>query len=309
MIQALYASPDTVEKMHYRERTTADILEYARMHGGKLNVYNNTICGHDYLDAVETGKINRDDVLVQFSLDGAQLYCNKESDCWIFVYIIHNLPPDVRYQKKFVIPAGFIPGPEKMKDGNSFIYPVLYHISALQNQGLRIWDASTQSYIPHSIPFVFVTADGPTMAMISGMVGHSGKFRCRLYYGLPGRHRDRDGHYYPVMLKPEAYDVVGCDHNDVLLSDLRRYQQGVLTRYQDTLIKLLRAENPTWFKDRHLETGLCKQTILSGLHSGLGIPNSFLLNIMHLINLNDPDLLLGLWRGTIKVYPPDNLEL
>ncbi len=30
---------------------------------------------------------------------------------------------------------------------------------------------------------------------------------------------------------------------------------------------------------------------------------------MHLINLNDPDLLLGLWRGTIKVYPPDNLEL
>ncbi|KAF8488770.1 hypothetical protein F5888DRAFT_1584042, partial [Russula emetica] len=55
---------------------------------------------------------------------------------------------------------------------------------------------------------VFVTADGPTM--ISGMVGHSGKFGCRLYCGLPGRH----GHYYPVMLKPEAYNVGGCDHNN-----------------------------------------------------------------------------------------------
>jgi hypothetical protein len=30
---------------------------------------------------------------------------------------------------------------------------------------------------------------------------------------------------------------------------------------------------------------------------------------MHLVNLNDPDLLLGLWHGTIKIYPPDNLEL
>ncbi len=29
---------------------------------------------------------------------------------------------------------------------------------------------------------------------------------------------------------------------------------------------------------------------------------------MHLINLNDPDLLLGLWHGTVKVYPPDNVE-
>ena len=35
----------------------------------------------------------------------------------------------------------------------------------------------------------------------------------------------------------------------------------------------------------------------------------FPLDIMHLINLNDPDLLLGLWQDTIKVYPPDNLEL
>ena len=30
---------------------------------------------------------------------------------------------------------------------------------------------------------------------------------------------------------------------------------------------------------------------------------------MHLVNLNDPNLLLGLWCGTIKVYPPDNVDL
>jgi hypothetical protein len=147
------------------------------------------------------------------------------------------------------------------------------------------------------------------MAMISGMVGHSGKFGCHLYCGLPGCHQDQDGHYYPVMLKSEAYNVAGCNHNDVLLSDLRRYQQGILACYHDNLIKLLRAKNPTRFKDCRLETGLCKQTLFSRLHNSLGISNAFPLDIMHLINLNDPDLLLRLWHGTIKVYSPDKLEL
>src|SRR6266550_4560005 len=125
VIQALYGLPKTANKMHYRAQATTEILEYARTHGGKVKEYCDTTCGRDYLEAVEAGKIKNHDVLVQLSLDGAQLYQNKDSDCWIFVYIIHNLAPDLRYKKKFVIPAGFIPGPEKMKDGDSFLYPVL----------------------------------------------------------------------------------------------------------------------------------------------------------------------------------------
>ena len=146
---------------------------------------------------------------------------------------------DSRQPVTMVIPAGFIPGPEKMKDSDSFLFPILYHISALQNEGLRIWDASTQSHISHSTPFVFVTADGPAMAMISGMVGHSGKYGCRLYCGLPGRRRERDGHYYPAMLKPEAYAIAGCNHDDVTFSDLRRYQKDVSIRYHNNLGRLL----------------------------------------------------------------------
>ena len=309
VIQALYGSPETADKMHYRERATAEILEYARTHDGNINEYNDTTCGRDYLKAVETGKIKDHDVLVQLSLDGAQLYSDKESDCWIFVYIIHNLPPDLRYKKRLVIPAGFVPGPEKMKDGDSFLFPVLYHISALQTEGLRIWDSSAQMHIPRSTPFIFVTADGPAMAMISGMVGHSGKFGCHLYCGLPGHRRERDGHYYPVMLKPDAYTITGCDHDDVTFSDLKRFQHDISARYHNNIRRLLEAVNLTQFKDRRLDTGLCKQTLLSGLRNCLEIPNIFPLDIMHLINLNDPDLLLGLWRGTIKVYPPDNMEL
>jgi hypothetical protein len=145
--------------------------------------------------------------------------------------------------------------------------------------------------------------------MVSGMVGHSGKYGCRLYCGLPGRRRERNGHYYPATLKPEAYNIAGCDHDDITFSDLIRYQKDTSARYHNNIWRLLGAENPTQFKDLRLDTGLCKQTILSGLRCSLGIPKIFPLDIMHLVNLNDPDLLLGLWRGTIKVYPPDNIDL
>ena len=57
----------------------------------------------------------------------------------------------------------------------------------------------------------------------------------------------------------------------------------------------------------HLQTGLCKPTLFSGL-TMLGIPNIFTMDLMDLSFLNDPDLLLGLWRGTIKHYPPDNIS-
>lgn len=39
------------------------------------------MCGRDYLEAVKTEKIKNQDIIIQISLNGAQLYCNKELDC------------------------------------------------------------------------------------------------------------------------------------------------------------------------------------------------------------------------------------
>ncbi len=51
-----------------------------------------------------------------------------------------------------------------------------------------------------------------------------------------------------------------------------------------------------------LETGLCHPTIFSGLQHSLGFPQMFIMDIMHLVSINDPDLLLGLWCGTLQHY-------
>jgi hypothetical protein len=150
VIQALHLSEETAEQMHYLERVTERILQDMEKNGGKVEGYYDTACGMDNLNAWRTGTIKKGDVVLQISLDGAQLYRDKESDCWIFIYVIHNLSPDLRYKKRFIIPGGFISGPNKPKHTDSFLYPALYHISALQQEGLRIWDASTHSYITNS---------------------------------------------------------------------------------------------------------------------------------------------------------------
>ena len=55
--------------------------------------------------------------------------------------MIHNLPPDLWYKKCFIIPAGFVGGLKKPKHTDSYFYPTHSHISALQKEGLKIWDA------------------------------------------------------------------------------------------------------------------------------------------------------------------------
>ncbi|KAK7446694.1 hypothetical protein VKT23_014389 [Stygiomarasmius scandens] len=296
--------------MHYRQNRTEEILATSRDGHVHIEQWNDIVCGSDYLATYKSGQIKPGDVVFHMSIDGVQLYRDKESDCWIGIYVIHDLPLDVRYTHNFVFPAVVIGGPNKPKNLESFMFPSLEHVSALQNEGLRIFDSFTQSIIPRSIPFLlFGTADSVAMATMAGLVGHSGKFGCRLYCLLPGRHRPNDGHYYPALLKPDNYDVEGCDHPDVDPKDIRRvYSQGLEERYLRNLQKVAASRNQTQYTKNRRETGIVKPTIYSGCKATLSIPKMLPLDGMHLNDLNNPDLKLGLWRGVVKSYPPDSPE-
>jgi hypothetical protein len=299
-------SPETAEDMHYLEKRLAKIEEHLRTHNGEMESYDDMACSQDLLQAWASGRFTKDDITLQLSIDGAQLYRDRTSDCWIFIWIIHNLPPGLRYKKAFVIPAGFVPG--KPKEMDSFLFPSLYHVAAIQCEGLKYFDASTSTAIPRSVPLVVIaSADGPGAASMSGFVGHSGKQGCRLYCEITGRRRENDGHYFPVMSKPHLYNIPGCCHRDVTFKDLRQFRQNTGMIYERNLRLLLSARTPAQYNKFRLKTGLCKPTLFSGLTT-LGIPNIFTMDLMHLSVLNDPDLLLGLWRGTIKHYQPDNVS-
>ncbi|KAG6894511.1 hypothetical protein C0992_005782 [Termitomyces sp. T32_za158] len=100
VLQAFYRSDETAGLMHYLEEISEQILQQAAKNGGKLLEYNDTACGMEHLNAWMTKKFRKGDISLQLSIDGAQLYRDKESDCWIFIWIIHNLSPKFRKTKK-----------------------------------------------------------------------------------------------------------------------------------------------------------------------------------------------------------------
>ncbi|KAI0704477.1 hypothetical protein C8T65DRAFT_552567, partial [Cerioporus squamosus] len=69
----------------------------------------------------------------------------------------------------------------KPKDLDSFLFPGLYHVAALQNEGLKIWDAYLKKLVVIRPIVVFAAADTIAMAYINGLVGHTGARGCRLF--------------------------------------------------------------------------------------------------------------------------------
>lgn len=188
-LQALRQGVQSSLEMDYHQATTAKIFTDLNVNDGSIPVIKDFFFGQAYIDKVDEKMIDKDNMVLLFFMDGAQLYANKASDCWIYIWIIFDYMPGTRYKKKHVLPGGFIPGPNKPKHSDSFLFPGLHHLAALQNEGLQIWDSVTKIVIT-SHPFLaLATAGGPGMAYLNGLVGHHGKNGCHLFCSLPGCHK------------------------------------------------------------------------------------------------------------------------
>jgi hypothetical protein len=124
-LQALKRNKDKVMALRYRKLHTESLLS---------ELANNS----QYLAAFDEGLIKEDDIVLMLSLDGAQLFMSKQSDCWMCIWVVFDHSPDVRYKKPFVLPAFTIPGPNTPRNVDSFLYRSLQHLAALQKDGLPI---------------------------------------------------------------------------------------------------------------------------------------------------------------------------
>lgn len=292
-IQALFSSPESAKAMDYRRERTQQIVESAT--GGRLEVpsYDDFVSGSSYLSAYQNGDIKDDDVMLMLSLDGAQLYEHKMSDCWIYIWVILELSPDRRYKKHHVLPGGFIPGPHKPKNIDSFLFPGLYHLSALQHEGLRVYDANLDKVKIVTPHMALATADAPGMAYLSGLVGHMGANGCRNYCDVPSRHRDRSNHYYANNQRPNG-NYSAEPHPDV---DLTKHSPYFSQERYDSNLTVVMGSRSANYEDNRRDAGISKPSIFSGLKNPFGVPGMFPLDSMHLIALNIPALFLNLWRG------------
>jgi hypothetical protein len=311
-LQALRRSHSGAMSMRYLDSKMRDVmtmLDNLQTEDGADIIYDDILSGSEAQDIVARLSLTGCDTIISTALDGAQLYQNKKSDTWISIWIINNFSPNQRYQKRHVLPGTVIPGPNRPKIIDSYLFRGIHHLSALQREnngaGLCVWDALEDRVIQSRIIFSLAMADAVGMTELDGRVGHHGAQGCRLGCPMKGRHKPHSGHYYAVHLKPNDYTVEDCNHLDI---DIRNLKTLSSNGYQQQLTKVITSIDQTDYERNRKETGISKPSILSGLVDGLmfRLPRCFGLDLMHLLFLNLGELLIPLWRGTLNCAPTDD---
>lgn len=307
-IQALFRNPVSAKKLQYQCELTEKIIEELKQTGGKPRIYEDILHGFEYIQAVLKEDIKDNSIVFMSGMDGAQLYQHKNSDCWVYNFILLEYAPEFHYMKKHVLIGGIIPGPNKPKNYDSFMFPGFYHIAALQQEGLRIWDSSLNEYwigLPYFIFAILNAVGSPTM---SGMVGHHGMYGCQLFCGQPGHNKPNTPHYFPALLLPDDYPLNKNPFGDI---DPEKIGISDPKHYLSQLSKILQASNAHHYAMARKDTGISRPSLLSGLSesSQPAIPRTFVIDLMHTATLNAGDLFLSLWRGVLDTLPSDTPAL
>jgi len=310
-IQALRRSEYGANAMQYRHHKTQEILN-------KLNdpnllaadfVYDDVFSGSDYIRLADNLTLTADDTVVSFSIDGAQLYQQKKSDTWIAIWMINDFDPSTRYKKKHILPALIVPGPNKPKILDSFLYRSFHHLSALQRNnngaGLPCWDILRGEVINSRIVFLLGNADAVALPELDGRVGHHGAHGCRISCDMKGRRKPNSGHYFAAHLQPNNYDIQDCNHADINIRNLSIPSPEI---YTANLQLVVASQDQNDYERNRKATGISKPSLLSGLVPALmlPIPLCFSVDLMHLLFINIPDLLVSLWQGKFKCEDTDD---
>jgi hypothetical protein len=315
-LQALCRSKEGAQARRYRDQKTKAVFEkWKAVSSGEVladnMVYDDIFSGQAFMELSEELGLTENDMVIGLTADGAQLYQNKQSDTFIWAWVIYDISPESRYKKKMVIPGGVAPGPNKPKDLVSFLFRSLQHVSALQREnggrGMKIWDAERVEMILSRIVVVLALADAVGLPDLDGHVGHHGAHGCRIGCPMFGRHKPGSGHYFSVHLKPINFTVIACNHDDI---DIRSLARPSKAEYQQALQKVITSRNKDEYESNRKDTGISKPSILLGLVTKMSMPppDCFTLDLMHLLSINVPELLLLLWRGTMKCDKSDSKE-
>src|SRR6202012_178586 len=143
VIQSYYANEEMARAMRYRHDHLQEALEkmgsnpYPSEYSDFANSINHINNSHLFQ--------NETDTAITISGDGAQLTMKKQSDVWVLVVTILNLPPDMRSKANNIIIPLVIPGPSSPGNVESFVY-VLYEELAKLSVGVWTKDALSGNF-------------------------------------------------------------------------------------------------------------------------------------------------------------------
>src|SRR5258708_24994798 len=120
---------------------------------------------------------SRHDLVIGPPKDGFSPFKHHKYSAWPLLVYNYNLPPNILFHHEKVICVSIIPGPHSVKSLNSFIEPLICELECLK-QGVRAFDATTQTMFTLCGHVLAPRGDQPAIAKWMMMKGHNAVFPC-----------------------------------------------------------------------------------------------------------------------------------
>ncbi|KAF7347089.1 hypothetical protein MVEN_01462900 [Mycena venus] len=204
----------------------------------------------------------------------------------------------LRFLLEYILALGVIPGPNKPKDSDSFLWPAIQELLRLA-AGVRAFDVLSGKLFALRAYLILVFGDIPAVSMFMRMKGHNGISPCRMCKIVGLRIPGARGTAHYVPLNRSCHPEVRANR-----SAIKVYDAGNLPlRTHDEIIaqgKEVEAAATTAQADRLAKKYGVKGVPLLSYLPSLSFPQSFGYDFMHLIWENLIKNLVLLWTGEFK---------
>jgi hypothetical protein len=241
------------------------------------------------------------DVALGLCTDGVGPFKTRKVTCWPLIIINFNLPTDLMFLLEYIMSLGVIPGPNKPKDFDSFLWGLVEEMLQLA-QGIRTWDILDSEFFMLRAFLILAFGDIPAMSMLMRMKGHNGLCPCRMCtitgLRLPNDTRNT-AHYVPHFR--DTYPHADSGETPREQYDVRALPLRTDDTYRAQAQEVEAAPTQTAADALAKRYGIKGASILFSLGSLL-FPLSFPYDFMHLIWENLIKNLVLLWTGKFKHF-------
>jgi hypothetical protein len=301
-IKAMFANADTSKLLRHRDKCLQEALHLVATGSGVVkysDFCDSTVHMHQYnhMDLFQDPR----DIAFALSTDGAQLTMKRQSDTWILILIILNLPPELRYKSGRVIYPFAIPGPNPPGNVESYVYSLFVQM-ARASDGIWMWDAVDSSYFLNHACICMALGDMLGSAKLNGMAGHSAVYGDRFSMVKGARaslNKGAKAQYYPIS-PPESSKY----NSDRPASyDLKNLPMRTEESYWDTISKIQEARTKSLRSNITRDTGISRMPLCAASPAFLH-PTFFPLDPFHLFYENCTPWIWDLWMTLSKPGDP-----
>jgi len=172
-IKAMFANEETSHLLQHRDKCLQEALYIVATASG-VHKYSDFADSKVHMHHYQSMGLFQDsrDITFAISTDGAQLTMKKQSDTWLLIVILLNLPAEIHYKSANYYIAFPTPGPNPPRIMETYLYPVFEQM-AIASEGIWTWDAVDSSYFVNRAYICMALGDMLGSAKLNGMAGHS----------------------------------------------------------------------------------------------------------------------------------------